>query len=268
MGWCSRRERTRVSEVTAGRDGSASVARGTLARCCDCPQRAGMLSGSNRGPFTVKRAHLVLAELAVVGTVVGAVLWIGSTSAAKRSRRAQTASGTPEPVLSTNEANPEVLEEVQQLRAALRRKDEQLRLLSAQPKLAESAPSQVVTEPSMPEVDPASKAANLLDERMFMASADPRKAAELERALRDVADPTALGDAKLTSLHCGSNLCKVTLGADSPAVLNQSILAMNSHLPKLFGASTVLELGNGQSAMYVARSSEDLALGSVNEGKP
>jgi hypothetical protein len=173
-----------------------------------------------------------------------------------------------EPVASTDEASPGTSEEVQRLRAALRQKDEQLRLLTAQAKVAENTPGQVVAEPPMPEVDPMAKAADLLDERMLTAPADPRKAAEMERALRDVADPIALGEAKLTSLHCGSTLCKVTLSADSPAAINKSMIAMNSHLPKLFGASTVLQLGNGQSAMYVAKSSETLAIEPANEGKP
>jgi len=216
----------------------------------------------------VKRAHFVLVGLAAVGTVVGAVLWITSTSALERSRRAQTVSGTPELVSSTDEASPEALEEVRRLRAALRQKDEQLRLLTAQPKIAENALSQVVAEPPIPDVDPAAKAVDLLDERMLMAPADPRKAAEMEHAIRDVAAPTALGEAKLTFLHCGSTLCKVTLSSDSPAAINQSIIAMNARLPKLFGASTVFQLGNGQSAMYVAKSSEDLAIEPANEGKP
>ena len=237
-------------------------------RSGDCPQRVGMLNGRKGDRLTVKRGHFVWVGLAAVGTVIGAVLWISSTSAPKRGRRAETASGTPELVSSTDEASTEALEEVQRLRAALKQKDEQLRLLTAQPRVAENAPNQVVAEPPVPEVDPAAKAADLLDERMLMAPADPRKAAEMERALRDVADPTALGEAKLTFLHCGSTLCKVTLSADSPAAINQSMIAMNSHLPKLFGASTVLQLGNGQSAMYVAKSSEDLALGPANEGKP
>jgi len=216
----------------------------------------------------VKSAPFILVGLAVVSAVIGAVLWINSTSTPKRSRHTETTSGTAELVLATEEASPGTSEEVQRLRAALKQKDEQLRLLTAQSKVTESTPSQVVAEPPMPEVDPAGKAADILDERMLMAPADPRKAAEMERVLRDVANPTALGEAKLTSLHCGSTLCKVTLSADSPAAINQSMIAMNSHLPKLFGASTVLQLGNGQSAMYVAKSSQDLAIEPVNGGKP
>jgi len=215
----------------------------------------------------VKRMHFVLVGLAAAGAVIGAALWMSSTSTRKPNRHPETARGTPELVLSSDEASPGTLEEVQRLRAALRQKDEQLRLLAAQPKVAENAPSQVVAEPPMPELDPIAKAADLLDERMLMAPADPRKAAEMERALRDVADPTALGESKLTSLQCGSTLCKVTLTADSPAAINQSMIAMSSHLPKLFGASTVLPVGNGQTAMYVAKSSEDLAISSANGGK-
>jgi len=97
----------------------------------------------------VKRAHFVLVGLAAVGTAIGAALWISSTFAPQPSRRAETASGTPEPAFSTDQASPETLEEVQRLRAKLRQKDEQLRLLSAQPKVAENVPSQVVAEPPM-----------------------------------------------------------------------------------------------------------------------
>ena len=45
------------------------------------------------------------------------------------------------------------------------------------------------------------------------------------------------------------------------------MVAMSSHLPKLFGASVVLQLSGDQSAMYVAKSSQDLAIEPANQDK-
>lgn len=50
------------------------------------------------------------------------------------------------------------------------------------------------------------------------------------------------------------------LTAASGGDLNQSMADLGSHLPKLFAAAAVHLSSDGQSAMYLARSSEDLAL--------
>jgi hypothetical protein len=213
--------------------------------------------------------YFVLGGLAVVGAIIGATQWKRSASAPERSRHAKTGVELTDVAGSSDEVSSGTSEEVQRLRAELRQKNEQIRLLAALPRAAENTPSPVVAEPTAPDTDPAAKAADLLDERMLMAPADPRKAAEMERALRAVADPAALGESKLTSLHCGATLCKVTLSAGSAEAINQSMIAMSSRLPKQFGASTVLQVGKGETAMYVAKSSEDLAIGSPpSEGKP
>ena len=215
----------------------------------------------------MKRVYFVVGGLAVVGSIIGAIQWTRSSSAPERSRPAETVRRMPEPVDSTEEAGSGTLEEVRRLRAELQQKDELLHALTALPKVAEDAPAQVVAAPPTPDLDPAARTADLLDERMLMAPEEPRKAAEMERALRDVATPTALDQAKLTSLHCGSTLCKVTLSADNEAAINRSMVAMSSHLPKLFGASVVLQLSGDQSAMYVAKSSQDLAIEPANQDK-
>jgi len=215
----------------------------------------------------MKRVYFVVGGLAVVGSIIGAIQWTRSSSAPERSRPAETVRRMPEPVDSTEEAGSGTLEEVRRLRAELQQKDELLHALTALPKVAEDAPAQVVAAPPTPDLDPAARTADLLDERMLMAPEEPRKAAEMERALRDVAIPTALDQAKLTSLHCGSTLCKVTLSADNEAAINRSMVAMSSHLPKLFGASVVLQLSGDQSAMYVAKSSQDLAIEPANQDK-
>jgi hypothetical protein len=45
-------------------------------------------------------------------------------------------------------------------------------------------------------------------------------------------------------------------------------MAMSSRLPKgQFGASIVLQAGDGQSAMYVAKSSEELAVDPPGDSK-
>jgi hypothetical protein len=104
------------------------------------------------------------------------------------------------------------------------------------------------------------KTVQLLDERMFTSTKDPARAAEMERALRAVAAPSALGEAKLTSLHCGSTLCKLTLKATQEPILNESITAMSSEVAKTFGASLAIPIATGERAFYVAQSSQDLSV--------
>ena len=91
-----------------------------------------------------------------------------------------------------------------------------------------------------------------------MASKDPRQVAEAEKALRSLADSSVLGQAKVTSIYCGSSLCRVILKAETDTSVNEAMVAMSSQLPKLFGASSAFRLADGQSALYVGKSSEDL----------
>jgi len=216
----------------------------------------------------MKRVYFVLGGLGLVGGVIGAIWGITSTSAPERGRRPETARRPLELADSTEGASSGSLEEVQRLRAELRQKDAQLRVLAALPRSAENAPAQpAIAAPQMPDVDPAASAADLLDERMLMAPENPRKAAEMEHALQGVATPSVLGEAKLTSLHCGPTLCKVTLSSESAAAINQSMIAMSSQLPKLFEATTVLPLGKGQSALYLASSGDELNIEPADQDK-
>jgi hypothetical protein len=216
----------------------------------------------------MRAVYLAVGGMAIVGGVIVAVQWSHSSPASETSRHAGTDLEMPELADSHEEASSGTSEEVGRLRAELRQKDAILRsLLTATSKNAASMPAQPVVAPQMPEMDPATRAIDLLDERMFTAPSDPGKAAEMERALRDVANSPALGEAKVASLYCGSTLCKVTLTAESEVIVNQSMAAMSSHLPKAFGASVVVQPRGGPSAMYLANSSQDLAIEPRNADK-
>jgi len=167
---------------------------------------------------------------------------------------------SPEPVLLPEGTSSGTPAELERLRAEIRRKDQLLRAMAAA-SVTPSGPTpssdRMVTAPSL---DPAARTADMLDERLFLGAKDPAKAAEMERALRSIVDPAVLGEATLISLYCGSTLCRVTLKAGAEGIVNRSLAAMSSHLPKLFGASLAFRLGSGERALYVAQSSRDLAV--------
>ncbi len=216
----------------------------------------------------MKSVYFVVGGLLVAGNVVGAVQWLRSSSARQQSHQAETTRSMPELADSTDEASSGDSKELQRLRAELRRKDAMLGALAAAPRAAEAPPAQVSATPPAPDLDPAAHTAEMLDERMFTAPQDPAKAGEMERALRDIVIPGALDQAKASMVHCGSTLCKVSISAETDAAANRSMIAMSSRLPKLFGASVVLQLGKGESAMYLAKSSRDLDLEPESAAKP
>jgi len=164
----------------------------------------------------------------------------------------------PELVSSNDATSSGTSAEVQRLRAELRQKDELLRVATRAMVPSEATAQPDMAAPQEPSLDPAAKVADLLDERLLMAAKDPRQAAEAERALRQLANPSVLGQSKVTSVYCGSSLCRVILKAEKDTLVNESVVAMSAQLPKLFGATLAFPLGAGQSALYVGKSSEDL----------
>jgi hypothetical protein len=166
----------------------------------------------------------------------------------------------PEPVPSSKRASSGTSAELERLRAELRQKDQLLRKFAAASAVAAERVPNAAASPSVPDLDPAAKTQDLLDERLLLVSKDPAKAAEMERALRSAVDVSLPGEATLSSLYCGSALCRVIIKAGTESVVNQSLAAMSAHLPKLFGASLAFRLGAGERALYVAPSHQDLAV--------
>jgi hypothetical protein len=203
-------------------------------------------------------SFLLLGGMVVV-VVAGAVYYLGTSSAR---RHADTQTGTQDPAHPNAEPNAVASEEVQRLRAEVRKRDEMLASLLAQTRAAKDASAPVVAAPQTPPSHPGDRAVDVLDERMYTAPKDPARAAEMERAIREVAGSPALARAKIASLHCGSTLCKVILTAENGdgGNVNESMAALGSSLPKLFGAAAVHRTSDGESAMYLARSGEDLSM--------
>jgi hypothetical protein len=199
----------------------------------------------------------VVCGLAIAGGFGASLSWARRSSSPEQ-MPVRSARLAPELDRSKQGSSSGSAEEVLRLRAELRRKDALLAALASERNATAEKP---MTSPSPPEPDspdPVARAIDILDERMMMAPADPRKAAEMERTLRDAVGSLSLGDGKVSSLYCSPALCKVVFAGPNEKAVNQSVNALSSHLPKKFGATSVLEVGNGQQAMYVAESNQEL----------
>jgi|GEM_PF-1770658 len=174
------------------------------------------------------------------------------------SGNAATSPGTAEEVCSG------ALKEVARLRAELREKELRIVALSAHVWSAEAVQPADERQQAV-ESEPPVHAGDILDERLFMGPKDARKASQMEAAIRKAAQEIDLSPAKLTSADCGSSICKITLSAESEMEVNQSTERLSMQLPKQFGASVVHALGDGRSTLYVAESSEALAIAPVGQ---
>ena len=108
---------------------------------------------------------LLRGGLLVAGLGMGALHWVWPTSVPPRGAAKVTAE---EPALAQAnvEVNGDSLQEVQRLRAELRKKDELLATLAARAQTADT-PAPVIVEPPAKPLDPRDHAADVLDERMM-----------------------------------------------------------------------------------------------------
>lgn len=201
--------------------------------------------------------------LVIVGGLAGWLHWAGVFHSSRHVDRTEPAAAPEQPNAAAPEQPNEAAasrtsDEVVRLRSELRRSQALVSALASGLKNDEAkTPPHGTAMPTVDKEEPP-RAVDILDERMFTAPRDQTKSAEMERALREVANATQLGEAKVSSLFCASNLCKITVSAQTGAALDKSVTALGEHLPKTFGASAVYELGNGESALYVAKASQDL----------
>lgn len=217
----------------------------------------------------MRKTNWVVCGLVILGGFVGSVYWVRQSPLSARVRYAVSNAGAPELDPQRVASSSGTSEEIQSLRAELRRKDALLLALASAQKVAADKPTQAVSVPPVDNLDPVARAVDILDERMLMAPKDSRRAAEKERALRDAVGASTLGEAKVASMYCGgADLCKVTLTAANDRLVDESISTLSGHMPKTFGASAVFRLSDGQSAMYLAQSSEDLDVESPKLTQP
>ena len=210
----------------------------------------------------MQKVFQISLGLVIVGGLAGLVHWAGVFHSSRQVDRTEPAAAPEQPNAAAPEPNETAAarpsDEVVRLRSELRKSQALVLALASELKNDEEKPPPHGTAmPTVDEQEPP-RAVDILDERMFTAPQDHAKSAEMERALREVANTTQLSDAKVSSLFCASNLCKLTVSAQTGAALDKSVTALGEHLPKTFGASAVYDLGNGESALYVAKASQDL----------
>lgn len=210
----------------------------------------------------MRKVFRVSLGLVIVGALAGWLHWAGVFHSSRHvdhsSRHVDRAELAAEPERPNEAAAPRASDEVTRLRAELQKSQALVLALASGLKNDEAkTPPQGTATPTVDEEEPP-RAVDILDERMFTAPQDQAKSAEMERALRGVLDATQLSEAKVSSLFCAPNLCKITVSAQTGAALGRSVTALAEHLPKVFGASAVYELSNGESALYVAKANQDL----------
>jgi hypothetical protein len=194
---------------------------------------------------------------------VGARAWRGSVPPPGQTAQpevTQIALGT-----QGNERSLAPADEVTRLRGELKKKDELVRALLVSAATRDAEPGSAATDQqasaatltasvqSAPEPQPA----ELLDERLLMAPKDPRRTAELDRALHEAIDDLPFGDAKVSAFECAPSLCKVVFEASSPNGGVNAVNMASDKLPKLFASSVAYHTSNGSMAMYFGRTAED-----------
>jgi hypothetical protein len=204
----------------------------------------------------MKRASALIAALLVAGGVAA----IGLRENRTKAEAPEAARSSAELATSTGTVGSGD-DELRRLRAEVQSKDRIIRALMAggAAKDATNAPLAAATTQPNERAAAASHARQVLDERLAATSASPF-AAELEGALTAAMSTTALGTARIAERRCGGALCRVTVAADSPLALNTSIEALIDHLPKVMGASAIYEAEDGSRDVYLARTSDALAL--------
>ncbi|HVZ73466.1 MAG TPA: hypothetical protein VHJ20_13890 [Polyangia bacterium] len=201
----------------------------------------------------MKRASVVMASLLVAA---------GVTALGLRESRTQADARASREVAPSNDATSSQNDEVARLRAEVQRKDHIIRDLVANGAVKDETNAALAAEAiqqANDRADPAGRARRLLDERIAATSSSP-SAAELSSALAAALSTISLAPARVTEQRCGGTLCRVTLAADSPAAMNASLGALVDHLPKAMGASAIYETEDGARDVYMARTSDALAL--------
>lgn len=208
----------------------------------------------------MKWVSRALCGLAVVGALGASVWGLNALLPATASRTvAALGKSGLGPSQAASGSGTAGVEEVQRLRAELRQKDALLQALAKrQAAPLETRGAEAAAAPEEQPLDPVARTIDVLDERLFLAPADARKAAEMEQAVREAIDSATLGDAKVSSLHCTSAMCKLTMTAATPEAMNQSMQSVSGKLSKTITNTLVLDLSNGESALYLAQSSEAL----------
>ncbi len=218
----------------------------------------------------MRRVVWISGALALISGVAVVAVWAHGVSHAGRTRSAGRSDIEQEIGCAGNACTADDSDEVARLRAELREKDRLLLSLATAPKeRAEPEQDQKAAPTPARELNPAAHAMELLDERLFTAPRDAHVAADMERQIREAATSLQLGEATVSSLYCNSALCKITLASSTGASTNRTMALLAGHLPKAFGAAAVYEPSNGQSALYVGKSRQDIEPeGASGEGHP
>jgi hypothetical protein len=214
----------------------------------------------------MKKRNLVVTLLAALsGIVLGALVVSGAKSRGPdRAKVGQSRAANEEDEPEDRTAAAGTREELRRLRATLKQKDAQILELAMRSAAVAAERVEPADEHPSPEapaaVDPAVQACDTLDERLFAAPADSRRSEELRQALSGILQGDGVGQAKVSTTHCSGRMCKVSLTGETAEAATGSAGAIMGKLPKLFAASIVYQPKPTERAIYVARSSDDLAI--------
>ena len=204
-----------------------------------------------------------MGGIALAGCLAVSHYWSGKASATRERSDEQ---GTPR-TQATAQTEATTASELVRLHAEVRNKDALIGVLAAaaQTRTPDASAEAQVAETPPAASDQEAQAVDALDERLYMAHTDPRRAAELEQALRGALNSVELTDVKIASLHCAPTLCKLALAAESQASINKAVEDTLKEVSKLFQSTVGLPLGSGQFSLYLGRTSQDTALPAPSE---
>jgi hypothetical protein len=208
----------------------------------------------------MKRSYLIAGGLAVAGSTVLCVFVVTRSAKPTQPNLRESGRGADEVGSASDDPVDGLQDEVRRLRAEVKAKDNLIKLISAQSRVAGEESDSAATPSPSPDLDHMVRVCGVLDERIMTAPVDTPGSDEMKRALQEIIDSGVLGQTVVTSLSCSGTMCKIALTGESDAAVNSSTKAMVAHAPKLFAATMAYTTKPGERAIYLAKSRDDLAV--------
>jgi len=208
--------------------------------------------------------------------VLGLGLWWLHPTAAKSALRESTPSAALQVQVAKegSRAEPDKMsasaEKIEALQAELKFKNALLQKVMIESATAAQVPAEERTARII------ENTAKILDQRVFDARHDEAESERMENALGQITAklPT---DVKTETL-CGATICRLLIRGSEDAIGSAATQVGTSITKDLFGGTTVLPTGEGQSTIYLARNPAQLDVspegtlalngGSPNEAQP
>jgi hypothetical protein len=193
---------------------------------------------------------------------LGMLVFVLAAVASRPPQERQLPPATPtvqEPSLGENAEGQAVVDgqAVEELKAQLKKKDALIASLLAAKLKEASAETPVVRADQR---DRRMEAMRVLDERMAQASSNSSEAKQMHDAVRAALAAGSLASTAMTDLRCAGRLCRLAISDHSQDQVEMDTQKVSQSVAKTVGGLVVLDGEEGEKIIYLARSSDDLAV--------